>query len=57
MINLLDISVVQLRVVTEEEERSRIVAMCHEGCDDSTQGKAIGGHIGRDKTLTKVLER
>ncbi|XP_041348471.1 uncharacterized protein LOC121368025 [Gigantopelta aegis] len=46
-----------LRVVLDEKERQKIVTMCHEGCNTSTEAQTIGGHIGRDKTLIKILER
>ncbi|XP_041376431.1 uncharacterized protein LOC121388948 [Gigantopelta aegis] len=46
-----------LRVVLDEKERQRIVTMCYEGCNTSTEAQAIGGHNGRDKTLIKILER
>lgn len=44
-------------MVTDRDEQLQIVKVCHEGTGDSAQAKALGGHLGRDKTRFKITER
>ena len=46
-----------LRVITDEDEQARIVLACHEGLGYSLESKSLGGHFGRDKTVSKVTRR
>lgn len=45
------------RVVTDVTEQKKIVQALHEGLGSSDEAAALGGHIGRDKVMGKILER
>ena len=44
-------------MITDQQERLRIVQAVHEGLGETKQSKALGGHHGRDKTSRKITER
>ena len=46
-----------LRVITDKAEQERIVMGVHEGLGDSLESKALGGHLGFDKTEEKIAPR
>ena len=44
-------------VIRDTSERQRIVKSVHCGAGDSDEAKCLSGHLGRDKTQAKILER
>ena len=45
-----------LKVIADPESRKQYIKGAHEGLGSSTKAKAIGGHLGRDKTLWKLYD-
>jgi hypothetical protein len=50
-------AVLHLKVITSKDERMTIVRSVHDGLGTTAEAEALGGHIGRDKTVSKILER
>lgn len=48
---------VLLRVIITEQDRVKILTAIHEGLGSTDEAHALGGHIGRDKTMSKLQER
>lgn len=46
-----------VRVVVNKEERKRIVQTIHDGSRKDPEAIAVGGHIGQDKGIGKIMER
>ena len=46
-----------MRVITNSEERNKILRCIHDGLGSSDESAALAGHIGRDKAVAKILER
>ncbi|CAK9292568.1 unnamed protein product [Gordionus sp. m RMFG-2023] len=44
-------------VIMEEEEKQRVISIIHQGSDISLESKAIGAHLGINKTQLKLSER
>ena len=44
-------------VIRDTSERQRIVKSVHYGAGDSDEAKCLSGHLSRDKTQAKILER
>ena len=48
---------VTVKIVIDVDRRHGIIKNIHEGPGDTEDSKALGGHLGRDKTLAKIAER
>ena len=51
------LAVLELRVIRSKSERLNIIRSMHDGLGSSQEAKALAGHIGRDKTISKLLVR
>ena len=45
-----------LRVVKDVEARNKVLKSVHEGAGETIQSKSMGGHVGRDKTIQKLVD-
>lgn len=45
-----------LRVVKDVEVRKKVLKSVHEGAGETIQSISMGGHVGRDKTIQKLVD-
>ena len=47
---------VYLRVVKDAEARNKVLKSVHEGAGETIESKSMGVHVGRDKTIQKLVD-
>ena len=46
-----------LRVIKDRQYQLDIVLASHRGAGDSDEAVALGGHVGRDKAIDRIMQR
>jgi len=57
LLHLFMVAVSEVKVVRSKNERIQIIRSMHDGVGQSDESIALAGHIGRDKCISKVMER
>ena len=46
-----------LRVIKDRQYQLDLVLASHRGAGDSNEAVALGGHVGRDKVIDRIMQR